>query len=396
MKFKYEALDSEGRLTQGVFEAAGEAEALELLRQKGLWPVSLKPATFWRVNLRRGARTADLILFSTQFLRLLEAGLAVDRALKVLKRIFENAGKAEIAQFIELILRDVSSGLELAEALGKHRFFPDYYVNLIRAGQAAGALPRILRELVSYLEERERFRQELLSALLYPAFLLVFGLFAVQTILVYVLPRFGRLFKDLGVTPPFFTRFLIQAGLFWQDFGPYVLLGLVLVFFFLKRRFSGPQGRKALEAYLLRLPLLGRYLLLADLARVCRGLGVMLRGGVPVERALEMAAEVAGLELLRKLFLKANEQVRHGQPLSNVLQELPEEAAFVYDLVAVGEETGDLARAFEDAALLAEEEVRRTTKRFLTVLEPAAILFFGLVLGSMIISILLAIFSLQV
>ena len=396
MKFKYQALDQKGTLKEGEIEALNLESAQEALRERGLWPLELKSASRFRLRLKKTSALPELILFTVQLSRLLKAGLPLDRALRILARLFESAGKENLTVLIESLQKDLEAGEDFATTLSRHEFFPPYYVSLVRAGQTAGALPEILESLADYLQKQQAFRQELLSALLYPSFLLVFGLFAVQTVLVYVLPRFGRIFDDLGVKPPAFTQFLINLGLFWRDWGPVVLLVLVAGFFFLRLRLSTPEGRQKVENLLLRLPLFGRNLLLADLARVFRGLSVMMRGGVAIERALLLASEIPKLRYLRDLLLRTGEEVKKGRPLSSCFQGLPFNLAFVYDLLAVGEETGDLAQAFADIASLAEEEVQNATKRFLTILEPAAILFFGLLLGTIIISIMLAIFDLRI
>ena len=396
MKFKYEALDKTGNIRRGELEATDEIDAHEFLRKKGLFPVEVKPASRFRLRLSRGERLSELILFTSQLQRLLRAGLALDRALKLLQRIFESAGKTELTTLIETLTRDLAAGETFAQALAKHPFFPAYYVSLVQAGESAGALTRVLEELAHYLVNRKRFHDELLSALLYPSFLLVFGLFAVQTVLVYVLPRFGRIFEDLGVNPPLFTQLLIQAGLFWRQWGPWVILALFLIGIWLRFRLRGPEGKKKIEQLLLKLPILNRYLLLADLVRVFRGLAVMLRGGVTVERALTMGREIAKLSYVKALLQKAYEDIKRGASLAEAFRALPRETLFIYDLLVVGEEAGDLAQAFADAAEIAEEEIQNATKRFLTLLEPAAILFFGVLLGSMIISILVAIFDLRI
>ncbi len=394
MKFKYQAVDTAGNLQEGEIEAPSLEEAQEAIRAKGLWPVELKAASRLTLKLKRGPGLTELILFTVQLNRLLRAGLPLDRALNILQRLLSSSGKDQLATIIDTLSKDIEAGEDFASALSKHPFFPPYYVNLVRAGQAAGALPRILESLADYLQKQQAFRQELLSALLYPSFLLIFGLFAVQTVLVYVLPRFGRIFDDLGVDPPAFTRFLIKLGLFWRDWGPLVLILLLGVGVYLRHRLGSPEGRKRLEELLLRLPLLGRNLLLADLARIFRGLAVMMSGGVPVEKALSLASEIPTLSMLRDLLSRAGEEVKKGQPLSASFRSLP--FPFVVDLLTVGEETGDLAEAFSDIATLAEEEVQNYTQRFLTLLEPAAILFFGLLLGTIIISIMLAIFDLRI
>lgn len=394
MKFKYQAIDATGKLREGVLEAPSLEAAQENLRTKGLWPLELKGASRFSFRLRRGRDYGKLILFTVQLARLLKAGLPLNKALYVLKRLLISSGKEEIASIIETLSKDLEAGEDFATALSKHTFFPAYYVNLVRAGQSAGALPTILDNLAEYLQKQQLFRQELLSALLYPCFLLIFGLLAIQTVLVYVLPRFGRIFDDLGVNPPAFTKFLIEVGLFWRDWGPLFLLLFLGLGVAIRVRLKTSSGRQRLEQFLLRLPFLGRNLLLADLARVFRGLAVMLAGGVPIEKALSLAAEIPSLNLLRDLLKQALEEVKKGQPLSHSFRKLP--LPFVADLLAVGEETGELAEAFADIASLAEEEVQNASKRFLTVLEPAAILFFGLILGTIIISIMLAIFDLRI
>jgi len=397
MKFRYIAVSPAGDLQKGEMEALSWQEVAEKLREKALVPVEIKEARRSlrsSLRLKRG-RTDDLLFFTEQLQRLLKAGIPIDRALQILARVLATAGRQDLARLTLSLRQELERGRRFSEALAAEGFFPEFYLSLIRAGEVSGALQKVLADLAQYLRERQRFQQELLSALLYPSFLLVFGLLAVQTVLVYVLPRFAVIFEEMGVSPPAFTRFLIACGLFWRQWGWIFLLLLGGGFFYFRYVLLSPERRPWLERYLLRLPYLGRLILLADLARFFRGLAVMLRGGVAIEKSLKMAASIPTLYLLRSFFSSLAEEIKHGQSLSRLLQGLPVKADFVFDLVAIGEETGNLAASFEDIASLCEEEVRLGTQRLLSFLEPATILFFGLLLGSMIISILVAIFDLR-
>jgi len=398
MRYSYVAVSPEGKIHKGEIEALSEGQAAEKLREKTLLPLEIKKVHRGRLSFfkwQRRARTQDLLLFTEQLARLLKAGIALDKALKILTQIFSATDRAELEAVTIALRHELEQGRRLSEALAAQGIFPDFYVNLVQAGEASGALEVILEDLGVYLKERQKFQQELLSALLYPSFLLIFGLLAIQTVLVYVLPRFGNIFEEMGVEPPALTRFLIHLGLFWRQWGWSFLLGLAGLFFYFRYRVFTRQNRSQVENWLIKMPLVGHLVLLADLARVSRSLAVMIKGGVPIEKALALSAAVPSLELLRSFFAGLAEEIKRGKSLSILLVNLPGKLGFVHDLVAIGEETGNLAISFFDVASMCEEEVRVATRRLLNLLEPATILFFGLLLGGIIISILVAIFDLQ-
>ncbi len=397
MKFRYLASTPQGQLQEGEIEARSFQEATEKLKEKALIPLELKAKKRPRwasISLKR-SNTQDLLLFTEQLYRLLKAGLPLDRAFKLLTKIFANTGKQELERLAQTIQQELNSGKRLSEALRAEALFPHFYLSLVEAGEISGALDEVLEDLIRYLKDQANFRQELLSALLYPSFLLIFGLLAVQTVLVYVLPRFSIIFEEMGVNPPWFTAFLIRVGLFWKEWGWAFLLFFLGLLAGVRFYLGAPERRPHLEKRLLTLPLVGRVLILADLARVFRGLSVMIKGGVTIEQALKLASQIPYLEILKNFFFRLAEEIRHGKHLSTLMADLPVRVDFVFELISIGEETGNLAESFRDIANLCEEEVRLQTRRFLTLLEPATILFFGLLLGTIIISILVAIFDLK-
>ena len=397
MRFLFEAVDSSGKILKGEILATDEAAALSQLREKELVPLKLvkaEKAKGWR--LRRTDTLHDLALFSEQLLRLLKAGLPLDKALETMKKVFDSGGRKSLAIFAQELLSEIKEGKSLSEALKGQPKVPPFYLHLIQAGEASGALIEMLEALSKYLKERQQFQRELVSALIYPIFLIVFGIFAVQTVLVYILPKFARIFEEIGTTPPLLTRILLKIGLFWRHWGPFVLIGMGLGFFWLRAKWKEPQTQKQLERWVSKIPFLGPVLLEADLARTFRGLAVMIKGGVPIEKALSTASAMPKTHFWRNILEEAAQAVKEGRSFSSVLSHLPPQLNFVLDLLVVGEETGQLGQTIEDIARLCEEEVRLHTKRFLTLLEPLSILIIGLILGLIIVSILLAIFSLNI
>ncbi len=396
MRYRYVAVNAEGNLRRGEIEALDLPEALESLRNEGLVPLEVSPLQrSWRFRLWAPNRQGDILVFTEQLERLLRAGVPLDRALNILTRVFQATGKGFLQEVAEELQRKLERGHPFSQALAESGVFPEFYVNLVRAGEISGTLAEVLRDVVRYLREEEDFRKELQSALLYPAFLLIFGLVAVQTVLVYILPRFGVIFDELGVEPPLVTRVLLAVGSFWRAYGWILLLFILMAFFLGRWWLKRPQGRRTFEVLLLKWPFLGRVLFLADMAKTFRALAVMVRGGVSIPRAVALASGVPGFSLLRDFLTHVAERLKEGGRLARLFQEFPGDFAFVVNFVTLGEETGDMAQAFSDMAYLCEEEVKMATRRFLTLIEPATILFFGLLLGSMIVSILMAIFDIR-
>ncbi len=396
MLYRYVATSSDGTIKKGEIEALNEAEALESLRAMDLLPVRLEPVKRrLRLKLKRSERAQDILLFTEQLERLLKAGIPIDRALNILTRVFAATKKEFLKDLSDQLKRRLEEGQSLAQALEETNVFPEFYISLVRAGEISGALETILRDLSRYLREQRQFQQDLLSALLYPSFLLIFGLFAVQTILVFVLPRFGLIFDQMGIEPPTFTRFLLAAGQFWRTWGWLVLIFFLIAFLSMRFLIARPASRYQLENLLLKIPFLGRVLFMADMARTFRGLAVMVKGGVSIPQAVRLSSAIPTFLFFKKFLTQVTDLLKEGQKLSSLFQRFPGQFDFVANFIALGEETGNMAQAFADIAYLCEEEVQVSTKRFLTIIEPATILFFGLLLGTIIVSILMAIFDVQ-
>lgn len=321
--------------------------------------------------------------------------MPLDKALNFLERVFNSTGKKNLALLVNRLKERLRKGKSLSQALEEEPEMSNLYVQLIKTGETVGDLPGVLTTLEHYLSSRKRFRSELISTSLYPLFLVIFGLFAIQTVLVYVLPRFAIIFEEFGTNPPLFTRVLLQIGIFWRDWGPYFLTLLGLLFLGGIRWARHPERRKKIEDLLIRLPYIGLLFLLADLARIFKAMAVMLSGGLSLYRAMLQAAEVATLINLRQILKEGAEKIRHGTSMRVALIGMPSNVAFVLDFLSVGEESGNLHQACNQIARICEERFSNAMARMLKLLEPLSVLVFGLFVGAVLLSVLLAIFDIQ-
>lgn len=394
MEFSYTALRPDGE-EKGRIEAPSQAEALKILRAKGLVPVEIKPIKRKNWFFKKNLSEDDLLLFTEHLRQLIEGGLPLDRALDFLEGVFQATNKKNLAQMANRLRERVRKGQSLSQALEEEPDISHLYVQLIRAGEVAGNLSEVLKALEDYLKRQKHFRSEIISSSLYPLFLVVFGLFAIQTVLVYVLPRFAVIFQEFGTDPPLITKILLRVGLFWKEWGPLILCLLGVFFLVAVRLAREKERRRQIETFVLRIPYLGTLLLLADLARIFRALGVMLSGGLSLYKATLQAARVATLQTLRQLFEEGAEQIRRGISLRVALTGLPAGASFVLDFLGVGEESGDLPRACTQIARICEERFSSATTRILKLMEPISVLVFGLFVGAVLISVLIAIFDIQ-
>ncbi len=399
MKYRYTAVSTEGLLQKGNIEANSLKEALEKIRKQSLIPIEVKKEDKLVERIKNTLKikkdnTQTLLFFTENLYRLTKSGIPVDRSLKILTKIFLSNNQ-ELAQILNQISSDIKKGKTLSEALKNTNFFPTFYISLIKAGEISGQLTKVLHYLALYLEEERKFKEELLSAILYPIFLIIFGFLAIQTIFVYVLPKFGNIFNEMGVSPPLFTEILIKCGLFWKNWGWIFLIILLVMLFYFRYIFKLPQKRLWLEKNLINIPMLGKFVLTIELAKIFHALAVTNKGGVTIEKSLKITKEISKLKILKLCLEEIQEGITTGKKLSILTKKLPGNFSFIPELISIGEETGQLGESFEEIAKILEEEGRNLAKKIITLIEPITILFLGLILGISIISILLAIFDLR-
>jgi type II secretion system protein F len=400
--FQYRAADQAGKIVEGVMEAELEQGVVSRLHEMGCVPI--------RITMpRAGAahpQQARLPLFSrskisqTQLLQftqelgtLLAAGLPLDRSLSILGSLIEGE---EFTKVMRTLLEAVRAGKSLASAMAEHPIvFPKIYVNMIRAGEAGGILESVLRYLAEYMERSLALKEDIKSALIYPVILGGAAGLSLLVLFIYVIPRFALIFKDVGQALPWITQVVIDFSSLLTEYG--WLIGLLLIagvsaaVFYIR----SPDGRSEYDKICLRVWLLGDLVRKFETARFARTLAALLKGGVPLLEALGTVQGVVGNRLLSRAIGQVQVRVREGKGMARPLGESGLFPPLSLNMIAVGEETGKLDVMLTEVAEHYDQEVKRTTKRLTAILEPALILGMGLVIGVVVVSMLLAIFSMN-
>lgn len=397
MLFSYQAIDIQGKTKKGVYDAPSEEEVINFLKQNRYFPVQIKvhaPRRGLRGILfspRKRLKTGELYLFTKELGNLLRAGVPLNKALQVIAGTSEQTTQ----NLVNEIQKDIEGGYAFSEALQRRGHFSKMYVNLVKAGEVSGALDEVLTQLSIYLERMQVIQGQIKSAMIYPAILLTFGLISALLILILVIPKFGVIFEDLGQKVPFLTSILLTISHFTKKaFWSFPLFGVIIFYggkYFLKR----PSVKHKIERWSLNLPGIKTLLLLEEWGRFTRTMCILVRGGLPLARALDLAKEVFRIDILREHAAESLEAVKKGQTLASKLAQLPFVPPILIQLSTLGEETGDMAASMEHVANELEEKLREKIRIGLSFLEPALIIFIGLLLGSMIVSMLLTIFSLN-
>lgn len=396
--YHYQAADRAGKIIAGTMEEDDEKAIVDRLQEMGLFPMSVKkeaiegpmPAKPMRMMGRR-IKLRDVMTFTQQLGALLEAGLPLDRSLSILSDVSE---KDSMKAVIKNVLLNIQGGGSLSDSLAKYpKVFPPLYTNMIKAGEAGGVLEPVIGRLAEYLENSQRLREEIRSALIYPLLLVAVGGGAVAFLLTFVVPRFTQIFKEMGQNLPLPTVILLYISNLLRKYW-WILLGLVfLVIFGLRRYMKTEAGRSWWDASILKIPLFGTLVQKIAVSRFARTLGTLLNSGVPILQALTIVKDSIGNEVIAKSTATIREEVKRGKGIAKPLKDSGVFPQLAIHMMTVGEETGRLDEMLIKVADRYDSETRVSIKRMISLLEPAMILFMGLVVGFIIVAILLAIFS---
>lgn len=394
LHFKYQAFDAAGNVQNGQLNAESEREAVRILQGKNLTPVKIQET---RQSGERGQKEKishnDLLDFTNGLTTLVEARVPIDKALRLLDGITESSAMREL---VLNLLRDVKEGKSLAEAMEAHpKVFSKMYINIVRAGEEGGILHDLLPDLAEFLETSARTRQAVISAMIYPAVLLVTGVISVVLLLVFVVPQFAIMFEDAGTEIPGSAQFLLGLSNFIQSYGfVFVLIAVAAVFFWnwLDRN---PQTKLQKDGFLLSLPIMGTLILYQDCAVFARTLGALLGAGIPLIRALRVAREVVNNTVLTSHLLQVEEDVRGGAGLGLSLEKTHQFPTLLHQLIAVGEESGRTSSILLKTAVTFDNYVRNQMSALVAALQPALIIFLAIAVGGITITMLSAVFSMN-
>ncbi|MEN6465941.1 MAG: type II secretion system F family protein [Syntrophaceae bacterium] len=388
--FSYRATDMEGAIAEGSIDAADERSAVEILRDRGIIPLAVElPRESMFLKLASRSYDADLLIFTIELSALLNAGLPLDRSLQILAEITESGQMKEV---VGAVLKSIRGGASFSDALGKNRkVFPKIYVNMVKAGETGGILPPVLERLAEFLESRRDLRAQVISAMIYPCVLLATGGLSIIILLTFVLPRFSAVFAETGSALPFSTQVLLAVSGFLKSYGWCVIPLIALAWAALRYLNSSEKGRLKLDA--LKLKFMGDLVRKLETARFCRTLGTLIGNGVPLLQALGNSRDVIGNQVIASAVNTVSEGARQGKGISLPLAATGVFPPLALSMIKVGEETGQLETMLIRIAVTYEKALKEAVRRFISVLEPALILAMGMIIGFIVISVLVAVFS---
>jgi type II secretory pathway component PulF len=404
--FKYIARSADGKRVDGTLEAADRRTALLMLQQSGHIPLSLdqtvakatanpikKRFTFetgLKKTTKMGAR--DMLLFSREMADLLSSGMTLGRALHTLAQRKGEDGKAQI---IRRLRDEVVQGSSLSDAL---RIYPEtfaqLYISMVRAGEASGALAEALEGLCHHYERVQEARSKVITAMIYPAIVLTIGLVSVVGLMVFIVPRFAPIFDELGGTLPLPTRILMAFSNGLIKYGALILILCAAGTVWLRKWLKTPTGRSWWHTRQIKWPVIRQIITANAFAHFARTLETLIRNGVPILKALTIAEETVGNDVIAKEIAAARTRVTDGSSIAGPLAAGKIFPELLTDMLAVGEETGDLPGALKNIARRYDSELDFSIKVLTTVMEPLLILGIAIIIGFVAISMLMAVFNL--
>jgi general secretion pathway protein F len=396
-QYRYKAVDASGEYLDGDMEAPAPEMVVQRLQNMGYVPIRVDevgaPGTAVAFGFGRRSRLSqdDIALFTQELATLLKAGLPLDRALEVIIHLSENDATRELVQQIR---EDVRGGSTLHGAMEARKgVFSRLYLNMIRAGEASGALGTVMIRLTEFMERSKELKETVKSAMIYPVILVTVAVLSVVVLLMFVVPQFSQMFEESGKALPVATQIVIAIGDFFRKYWWAVLAGAYLLYWAMGRQMANPAARYRWDQRFLGLPLVGALLARIEVARFSRTLGTLLANGVTLLSALSIVRETLTNSFMAGRLDDVIAQLREGKGLGRPLLETGVFPGLAVHMVMVGEETGRLQEMLIQVADVFDREVQRTVKRMLALLEPVLILGLGLIIGSIIMSILVAILS---
>ena len=398
MVFRYKAVNTHGACSEGQLDAADTRAAVYRLQSMGLIPVSIEEPAGRRsarskgISLQRVSKK-DILFFTEELSTLVHAGLPLDRSLTIAAEL---ASKPALRNVIHDVLNQIKAGKSLAESLSAHpRYFSRLYVNMVRAGEAGGVLDVILQRLVEFERSADELRSHLISALIYPVLLTGVGAASIGILLYFVIPKFASIFAEMGAAIPPATMAMLWLSEATRSYW-WVALGSVAAIIAAIRYWIGTSGgRRTWDALKLRLPVLGSTILKMEMARFARTLGTLIASAVPLIAGVRIVQDIASNKIVAEGISRIADGAKRGEGVSRPMRDAGVFPGLAIHLVEVGEETGRLDVMLLQVADVYEKDVKTSIKALTSVFEPVIILVMGIIVGTVVLSMLMAIFSIN-
>ena len=393
MTYAYTGVDSTGKPVKGKIEAENQQLVLARLHEQGYHVTGVTEQRKFSLSTRsKKVRLDILVVFSRQLATMINAGISIVKCLDILGNQLKDP---VLKPVVNQTMRDVKNGISLTDALAKHgSVFSKLYVNMIRAAELSGTLDEILDRLAGFLEYEMEVRTKIKSAMMYPIIVLIFSCCMVFVLMTFVLPKFKEIFDSMNVEMPIYTKLLFDASDLFKHFWYVPVILVVGVLVFVKQTGKTKKGRYQIDYLKLKVPIVGDIIQKMAISRFSRTFGTLVSSGVPMMRALEIVGETAGNAVIAKGVQTARESVREGQKISAPLEGTGLFPTMVTHMIDVGEETGRLSDMLVKVSEFYEKEVDAAVKGLTSLIEPMLIVFMGVVVGFIAISVMGPIFKL--
>lgn len=404
MEFLYKVKDMSGQ----VRESTARADSAQLLRarlsSRGYEVLEIKEQGFSLMQFQIFAQAdaflakfepislKDMVVFSRQFAAMISAGVPLLRTLTI---IVEQCKNRKLKGVLDEVRKSVESGVSLSDALARQSgVFDKLYISMVRAGEAGGFLSEVLKRLADFLEARQKLNTKVRSAMVYPSVVLAIAILVFWAMLTFILPIFEGLFRNIGSELPAYTRFLMSLSEYMRSIWMAIFVVCVLIsLFFLRRYYRTEVGREHIDGLFLALPLFGDLSKKVAIARFCRTFGTLIKAGVPMLSALDVVKDTAGNASIARSVEKIYNEVRQGGSISKPMSRLPLFPTMVTQMVAVGEETGNLDDMLTKVAEFYDMEVDNSVEALTSLLEPIMVVGIGGIVGSVVVGMYLPIFT---
>lgn len=407
--FQYEAMDHTGKEVKDTIDAATQEEAQQLIRQKGFFVTKIserqakKKSKAGAQAKKTGKRkkrsftigkvsSKQLTTFTRQLSTLQDAGLPILRSLKILEG---QCKPGVLKNSLQDVIEDIESGSTLSEAMSKHpKAFDRLYCNMVKAGEAGGALEAILQRLADFKEKSESLKRRIKSAMVYPVVVIMVAVLIVGFIMYWIVPKFEAIFNDFGVELPGMTTFLINASHKVVDYWWTAPIFPVLWWVFVKLLYRNKTGAYIGDRVILMIPVMGTIVEKSTVARTCRTLGTLVTSGVPILESLNIVRDTAGNAVFERAFTRIYESIREGETIAQPLKESRIVDDIVVNMIDVGEETGELDTMLMKISDNYDEEVEAAVESLVSLLEPIMIVVLGGIIGFIVIAMFLPLIKL--
>ncbi len=401
--FWYQAINAAGETEEGEIEASVEELAVAQLQDAGFIPIRVEPAGQTKrrksgggLSFSRGKKRIthkDIGDFTRELATMLGAGLPLDSALQTLNEVSDNP---QLQTLTLAIYEKVRSGRSFSDALMEMEGnFPDLYIQMVKAGEAAGALDSSLARLSEHFKRANKLREDVISALTYPLILVAIAGLSILVLMTFVIPQFSQMFEDMGADLPTSTQIVISTSAWlkqwWWTIPPVLLLAVIVW----QSWYAKAANRLSWDTFVLKLPLFGDFSVRIDMTRFTHTLGVTLGHGVSLIQAMQIATKGMSNQALAQMMVEALEQVQQGRTLATALEEHPDLPRLLIKMIRVGEESGQLEKMLMELAELYENQTQLAVQRLLSLLEPVLIVGLGLLIAGIIMSILVAVLGMN-